>query len=178
MARFVEDLSGADVDAVFFFGTERHLLEFAGQVEATSWRPRIMLSGPLNSRTTGRLSEVFDGRVLLAYPNLPVDASAAGIEELRRLRAAHDLPDGHLAAQISTLVSAKVLAEGLRRSGRALSRKGLVDALENLYDFDSGLTRPISFGPARHVGMMGAHVVVMDRASGTPATTPRWLAID
>ena len=38
----------------------------------------------------------------------------------------------------------------------------LVDALEALYAFETGLTPPLSYGPNRRIGARGAHVVAVD----------------
>jgi branched-chain amino acid transport system substrate-binding protein len=47
-------------------------------------------------------------------------------------------------------VTASLLAEGLRRAGPQLDTERLVDALENLRDFDMGVGTPLSFGRAEH----------------------------
>ena len=164
--------------AVFYFGSERGLKEFTDEAAKTSWRPLILLSGPLSARVAFELPLAFDGKILLAYPNLPSDQSAAGIDELRRLSASHGLEKHHLATRISALVAAKVLVEGLRRSGRALSRAKLVSALEGLSKFDTGLTPPISFGQSRHVGARGAHVVAIDLRRRAFAPDAAWIALD
>ena len=52
--------------------------------------------------------------------------------------------------------------EGLRSAGRDLSRLALVDALEALYAYETGLTPPLSYGPNRRIGARGAHVVTVD----------------
>jgi hypothetical protein len=55
-----------------------------------------------------------------------------------------------------------LLVEGLRRAGRELSRVALVDALEALYGYETGVTPPLSYGPNRRIGARGAHVVAVD----------------
>jgi ABC-type branched-subunit amino acid transport system substrate-binding protein len=177
-ARIVGELSRAKVRSLFYFGSERGLKDFAHEAAKTDWRPLILLSGPLSARVAFELPLTFDGKVLLAYPNLPSDQSAAGIDELRRLSADHSLEKHHLATRISALVAAKILVEGLRRSGRALSRAKLVSSLEGLSKFDTGLTPPISFGQSRHVGARGAHVVAIDLQRRAFAPHATWVALD
>ena len=63
---------------------------------------------------------------------------------------------------MSAYAAAQVLLEGLRRSGRRLSRERLVSALEGLYRFETGVTAPVNYGPARRVGASGACVVRVD----------------
>ena len=44
------------------------------------------------------------------------------------------------------------LAEGLKRAGPHLDTEKVVEALENLRDFDIGLGTPLSFGRTEHQG--------------------------
>jgi branched-chain amino acid transport system substrate-binding protein len=49
-------------------------------------------------------------------------------------------------------LAAHVLAEGLRRAGRAVDTERLVNALESIHDLDLGIGTPISFGLVEHQG--------------------------
>jgi branched-chain amino acid transport system substrate-binding protein len=49
-------------------------------------------------------------------------------------------------------IAAGLLAEGLKRAGPQLDSEKLVEALENLRDFDMGLGTPLSFGRTEHQG--------------------------
>jgi branched-chain amino acid transport system substrate-binding protein len=49
-------------------------------------------------------------------------------------------------------VAAKVLIETLKRAGPQLDTEKLVDAFENMRDFDLGLGTPITFGRSEHQG--------------------------
>jgi len=55
------------------------------------------------------------------------------------------LPGAHFASQISALAAGKILVEALQRAGHALNRERLIAELEGMYDFETGLTPPISF---------------------------------
>ena len=50
-------------------------------------------------------------------------------------------------------VTANVLIEALKRSGRQLDTERLVETLENLHDFDIGLGTPVTFGRSEHQGV-------------------------
>jgi len=49
-------------------------------------------------------------------------------------------------------IAAGLLAEGLKRAGRQLDTEKVVEALENLRDFDVGLGTPLTFGRTEHQG--------------------------
>ena len=104
----------------------------------------------------------FHHRLFLAYPTLGSDITDAGRSGYENLAQAHALPPDHLQGQIAAYAAAKLLVEGLRRSGRTLTRLALVDALEALYGYETGVTPPLSYGPNRRIGARAAHVVAVD----------------
>ena len=50
-------------------------------------------------------------------------------------------------------INARVLHEGLRRAGRDLHRKGFIEAIESIRDYDLGMDNPLSFSPYDHQGL-------------------------
>ena len=62
------------------------------------------------------------------------------------------------------LSRAEVLVEGLRRSGRELTRLGLLKSLETIHDWDDNfLSHPISFDGENHLGL---NAVKLSKAEG------------
>jgi ABC-type branched-subunit amino acid transport system substrate-binding protein len=63
-------------------------------------------------------------------------------------------------SSIEGFVAARVFAEGLRRSGRTLSRESLVAALESMQRYDlGGFT--VGFGPSKHTGSTFVELTVL-----------------
>ena len=60
--------------------------------------------------------------------------------------------------------------------GADLSREQLITALEGLYDFDTGLTPRLSFGPNRRIGAAGAHMVTINPETKDFATASGWVS--
>ena len=157
----VRSLKGADV--VFFFGAGGEETAFIKEAEAAGWRPDIFLLGALTGRElVSSVPAGFKEKVFLTFPTVPSDVTEAGAGELRSLSEKYKFELRHTAAQLSALAAAKVLAEGLKRGGRDISRERLVDALEGLYDYETGLTPRLRFGPNRRVGAAGAYIVRID----------------
>jgi len=75
------------------------------------------------------------------------------------------LPGEHVQAQLAALAAAKLLVEGLRRAGRDLSRVRLIEGIEELFGFETGVTPPLSYGPNRRIGARGAHIIAVDLAN-------------
>ena len=84
----------------------------------------------------------------------------------------------NLAAQITTYTAAKLMVEGLSQAGRDLSREKLLLALEGLYRYENGFTPPLTYGPNRHIGALGAHIVAVDVANRRFAAGSTWVELD
>ena len=81
-----------------------------------------------------------------------------GVQELEQLKQTYHLSLSHSQAVVSTYSSAKILVEAMRLSGRGLDRKKVTAALEKFYQFDTGLTPPITYTKNRRVGAKGAYI--------------------
>jgi ABC-type branched-subunit amino acid transport system substrate-binding protein len=150
-------------DTVFFLGSSGEDVSFIKAAAAIQWTPNVFLLGMFTGRDLpADVPAVFKDKVFLAFPTVPSDITPAGDAELRALVEKYKFPLRHVAAQLSALAAAKILVEGLKRGGRDVSRERLVTALEGLYDYDTGLTPHITFGPNRRVGASGAYIVGID----------------
>ncbi|HWS87789.1 MAG TPA: ABC transporter substrate-binding protein, partial [Pyrinomonadaceae bacterium] len=149
-------------ESVFIFGAggaEGALVREA----ATGGTPSLFLLGVMDGRdllSTAPAS--FKDRIFLAFPTVPSDVTAAGLSEFRALLEKHRVEPRHTAAQLSAYAAAKIFVEGLQRAGRDLTREGLLTALEGLYEFETGVTPRLTFGPNRRVGAAGAYVLTID----------------
>jgi ABC-type branched-subunit amino acid transport system substrate-binding protein len=162
---------------VFFLGDDADLAAFLRAADARGAYTHVLVPGPLGARAAAQAPAGFDGRILLAYPNAPGAALTPG-NALQALRARHALPDTALAAQASAYAAAALLTEGLRRSGKDVSREKLVGALESLRSFDVAATPPVSFGPGRRIGALGGYVVALDRGRGGFRPVSPWMPLE
>jgi len=150
------------LQAVVFVGGQPEFDAMIGALRNQVPVPRIYLLSSLVSRPLVDLPTVFGERVFLAYPTLSSDITPRGREEFGRLAEKYNWPQGHVQAQVAALAAAKLFVEGLRAAGRDLSRVRLVEGLEKLYGFETGVTPPLGYGPNRRIGARGAHVVTVD----------------
>jgi hypothetical protein len=105
---------------------------------------------------------VFDQRIFVAYPTLSRDITPQGRETYGGLAERYKLPREHIQAQLAALAAAQLFVEGLRRAGRELSRQRLVEGIEKLYQFQTGVTPPLTYGPNRRIGARGAHIMTIN----------------
>jgi ABC-type branched-subunit amino acid transport system substrate-binding protein len=155
------ELRRAGAQAVLFAGAGEEA-KLIAEAEKLSYFPEILLLGVLTGSGVTQASAGFKDRIFVAFPSVPADITPEGMKLFRALAVEHGLTDKHLAAQLSALAAAQTLAEGLKRAGRDLSREKLITALEGLYEFNTGLAPPLTFGPNRRVGANGAYVVAVD----------------
>ncbi len=164
-AAVAAELKTEGAQAVFFLGASGEEAAFINAAAAANWTPHVFLLGALTSRSlVNTVPLSFKDHVFLAFPTVPNDVTPAGLAELRALQEKYKFPPGHIASQLNAFAAAKIFTEALKRAGRDLSREKLVMALEGLYEYDTGVTPSITFGPNRRVGAMGAYVLSIDPA--------------
>jgi ABC-type branched-subunit amino acid transport system substrate-binding protein len=164
------------MDCLFYlsFRGLRPLLEAAEKID---WRPHVFLPGALAQKEMLELPTGFQNKIYLSYPTLPSDQTAAGTAEFQALLQRHGLTGTHLTSQISAYVAAKILVEGLKRTGKDLSREKLLRSLEKIYEFQTGLTPRITYGPNRRIGSLGAHIVTVDLENKDFTPVGKWVDI-
>lgn len=148
--------------SVFYMGSSGGFSHLAARLQTAGQVPYLFAA---SNQVAGDLLQVpsgFSRRVFLAYPFVPSDWTLAGRVALTQLRERQKLGGEHAVLQVGAFSSMMLLSEGMKQAGRDASREKLINALEGLHDFDTGLTPLISFGPGRRQGLSGAHVVTVD----------------
>jgi ABC-type branched-subunit amino acid transport system substrate-binding protein len=147
---------------VLFIAEDEELSAFLREASARGWAPFVLASGSLAGRAALTAPAAFQGRITLAMPTAPANESASGREALARAARGSDAGQRFHAPRASAWGAAQVLAEGLRRAGKAVSRERLATSLEALQGFETGVLPPVSYGPARRIGVAGAWLVAAD----------------
>ena len=176
-AVLAKSLQQAESDAVLFLGIQAEFEELLNALAGIKHYPGMFALSAYVPRPMFEAPEGFNERIYLAYPTLSGDVSAAGRAEYQRLADLHALPPGHLQGQVAALAAAKLLVEGLRGAGQTLSRQKLVEAIEALYRYDTGLTPPLTYGPNRRIGAMGAHLMKVDLVNKTNKPVGEWYEV-
>jgi ABC-type branched-subunit amino acid transport system substrate-binding protein len=161
-AEFSKQLKQTNRDVVFFLGSGAEALSFMREAEKLSWFPSIYGPAAGAGSAVFEAPAGFDRKVFFSFPTSPVDQSVEGTKEFRALAEKYKFPTQNTAVQISTYTAASVLVEGLKRAGKDLGREQLVQALEGLNEYQTGLTPAITYGPNRRIGALGAYVVTVD----------------
>lgn len=174
--QLVRKLKGENTDALFLLGAGGEEAAIIREASAAGWTPNVFLLGALaGGDLLGAVTPSFKDKVFVAFPTVPTDITPAGLAEFRALQEKHKFAARHTASQLAAFVAAKLFAEGLRRAGRDLSREKLITALEGLYDYETGVTPRITFGPNRRVGAAGANVLKADAEKKEFAAAGGWV---
>lgn len=175
--RIINELKNKGAEAVFFFGAGKEQSSLISEAAAAAgWTPHFFFLGIMSGKeppTT--LAAAFKNKIFTAFPTVPADITNEGRAEFRALHEKYKFAPRHTASQLSAFAAAKVFVEALTRAGKDLSREQLITSLESLYDYETGLTPRITFGPNRRVGAAGAHVVSIDVAEKEFATASGWI---
>ncbi|HVS83320.1 MAG TPA: ABC transporter substrate-binding protein [Pyrinomonadaceae bacterium] len=161
-AETIKQVRQTSSEVVVFLGGSEDALSFMTEADKSRWYPTIFLPSASGGKEIFGAPIGFNGKLFFSFPTAPADQSADGVKEFRALAEKYKLPTHHLAAQISAFSAAKILVEALKRVGKDLSREKLIQALEGLYEYQTGLTPAITYGPNRRIGAMGAYIVTVD----------------
>lgn len=159
-ARAVEVLARTRPEYVFFFGGAQDIVACAREMERAHVNASLVSSVMMLGGGAFELPPPVAARTFLAYPSaLPNQEDFAEfLSVMQRRGVALRSP----AFQSIAYAAAKTLIEATKLSTRELSRNTLVDALEGLRGYRTGVIPPISFGPNRRVGVEGSYVVGID----------------
>jgi ABC-type branched-subunit amino acid transport system substrate-binding protein len=161
-AEFAGKLADNASQALIFTGDQSELDALLVELANRDHAPRVYLLSSFVGRPLLDVPAAFHQRIFIAYPTTSQDITPRGREDYARIAERQSLPNEHIQAQLAALAAAKLFVEGLRRAGRDLSRTRLVEGIEQLYNFDTGVTPPLTFGPNRRIGALGAHIVTVD----------------
>ena len=154
--------AGEGRELVVFIAEDAELAAFLAAADAARWSPYLLVPGTVAARAAAGAPRSFQGRILVAYPALRAAEKPSVAGELARAGARAGVGEAHRPAQVAGWTAVAVTIEALRHVGRSVSRAKLLSGLEGLRGFDPGLGPPLSFGPDRRIGALGAFVVAAD----------------
>jgi len=162
-------------EIVLFASSGDDALSFMREAEKLNWFPVVLVPGGGVGAAVFGAPAGFDRKVFFSFATSPADHSQEGLQEFHALATKYKLPSTHIAAQVSAFAAAKMLVEALKRVGKDLTREKLIEALEEFHGYSTGLTPPITYGPNRRIGAMGAYIVAIDLKEKTFVPVSGWV---
>lgn len=148
-------LSKQKPEVIFFFGSPNELAVLVGSIKNLKIKPYIFISSSL---TDSKVASNYNaGRIFISAP--VVSREQGNDEDFFHLIKQNNLKTQHLTAQAITFSAVKLLVEGLQKTGQELSRKKLMQNMEHIYQFDTGVLPPLTYGENRHIGSIDVAIV-------------------
>jgi len=171
-ASLARSLQAEGVEMVMPLGLCDEMSALFDEIVRGSWRPSILITGECWDLDRPAIPRCLEDRVVLSYPSWLESLTPAGMNSYTALRARYHLETRYLREQLYALAGAMVFVEGLKRTGRELTREKLVAQLERLYQFETGLVPPVTFGPNRRAGSDDLYIMAL--GAGKPALLGRY----
>lgn len=162
------------VGAVLYFGGGRDAMAFAREAGRQGWSPVLLAPAQLVGNTLFSVPEEILGGVYLAVPFTPPPPDSRGMADLVRIGEKHGVARRHLAFQVVAYAGAKLLEDGLKRAGVSVTRERFVDAIENLWKYETDVTPPLTYSPNRRAGTAGAAMIRVDKTHREPVAAAPW----
>ena len=151
VAKAVATVSKADPQAVIMYTLYKPAVEFVKQMKKAGANPTFIALSPVG--TNGLVKELGpDSRGVVVSQTVPYPWNPAipvVKEYLNVLKSNPKTPVDF--STMEAYLAAKVLVEGLRRTGRDLTREKLIRAMESMKSYDVG-GYEVGFSPSNHNG--------------------------
>lgn len=160
--------------AILFFGGGRDAVAFLSEAGASGWRPLFVAPAQMVGEEVLSLPAPLLDNVYVAAPLSSPDPASRQMAEFFRIRETHGVGKNHLSFQFLAYAGAVLLEEGLKRTGRGVTREKFVDAIGNVWKLETGVTPPLTYDPNRRVGALGAAILKADGSSRRYVPAAPW----
>lgn len=161
--------------AVFFVGPDADLVDALQEAANPKNLSHVYLLGALLKGDIFRAPDSYKGKLLAVFPNSSSARAPRALEGFRSFVARHGLDSQTSSSQLAAYCAATLMIEALEAAGRTLRREPIIRHLEGLYEYETGLMPPLTFGPNRRVGAYGGYIVSVDLASRAFVCNNTWV---
>jgi ABC-type branched-subunit amino acid transport system substrate-binding protein len=163
-----------EIDAVLYFGGPREAMAFAREADGREWRPLFVAPATMVGDSLASAPPGLLGSVYVATPLETPDPSSRGMQEFFRIGERYGAGRRHRTFQILAYTGAILLEEGLRRSGRGVTREKFVDAIGNVWKLETGVSPPLTYNRNQRTGALGAAILKVDPGSRRLVPAAPW----
>lgn len=147
---------------IFFFGNGDDFITFAHELDRLKLDADLLTCASMVGVSAFDLPASVASRTHLSY-----SASFPEEDDLAEFLAVMQKGGVQLrsaAFQAVAYAGAKIFVDAVKSSGRRLNRAGLLNSLEHLQDFRTGVLPPVTFSANRRIGVTGSYIVGIDLA--------------
>lgn len=154
-------LVSAKPDYVFYFGGNDEFTRLIQEMDRAGLESTLLTSAIMVGRNAFNAAPAIARRTYLSYPTTVPNKDDYAEFLLLMQKAGVELRS--TVFQTLAFASAKVLVEATKNSGRQITRNSLINSLEALREFKTGVVPPVTFGPNRRIGTTGSYIVGVDQ---------------
>lgn len=158
----LEIMSKLNPGAVICNAAVKPLSEFVRQMRKSGANPQFLSVSFVGSAIVKELKSEAAGVVMAQVVPLPTKKLVPIVGEYQKALAAVGAKPEYSFSGLEGFISAKVLVEGLRRSGKKLTRAGFIKAVEGIRDLDLG-DYLVSYSPTNHNGSKYVDITVINK---------------
>ena len=159
---------------VIIGGIVREPVTIMKTAQAMNYKPNFYGLGPTTDKRVGLLAGDAGENFITAYWAFHPESNNPGPKLYRELCDKNNVPDKMRGLyHYYGFATALVLVEGIKRAGKNLNRERLINALENLKNWDSGVFPPITFSRNDHAGVES--VMLLQLQGGKQVEISDWL---
>ncbi len=164
----LEKIAGSDAQAVVMIGTYASCAKFIRLAKGQHFTPLFYNVSFVGSKELARLlGDLGEGVMVTQVVPPPISngrkKSLPGVKEYLLLLQRYYPESRPSFVGLEGYLNARILVEGLRRSGRDITREKFIQAVESISDFDLGIENPISFGRDDHQGLDRVHYTKIEQ---------------
>ena len=172
VAKQITKLAKAKPDAIFFLGDAKELEKFNASMAKIDHQPVVLALLAMLGADVMNSPDLAIAKMLLATPFAP---SNPALQQFSTLLDQHSVSLQSPGLQRIACAAVNFVAEGLKRSGKHLSRDKFIHALEEIKDFPVDIMPPLQFDPNNRQGTRGAYILAVDMKAGTVSPPSVWV---
>lgn len=172
-------LKGKNVDVLFFPVIVSHGVSILKECQKINFTPYLFGAPTMTDIKFLEMAgeSAFYGKGFRAFATqVDEKGDAAGAKEFQQAVAKYD-PENKLPNSFNLFGYgiAKVLCKGLQGAGKDLTREKLVEALEKLKGYDTGIFAPVTYGKENRRGTDAARILKVDSQKKAFVMEKDWL---
>jgi branched-chain amino acid transport system substrate-binding protein len=156
-------MSKLNPDAVICNAAVKPLSEFVRQMRTSGARSQFLSVSFVGSAIVKELKSEAAGVIMAQVVPLPTKKGIPVVAEYQAAMAAVGAKPDYSFSGLEGFISAKVLVEGLKRSGKAPTHAGFIKAMEGIRELDLG-DYFVSYSPTNHNGSRYVDITVINKA--------------
>jgi ABC-type branched-subunit amino acid transport system substrate-binding protein len=149
-------------DAVICNAAVKPLSEFVRQMRKSDANSQFLSVSFVGSAIVKELKSEAAGVIMAQVVPLPTKKGIPVVSEYQSALAAVGAKPDYSFSGLEGFISAKVLVEGLKRTGKNPTRAGFIKGMEGMHDFDVG-EYFVAYSPTNHNGSKYVDITVINK---------------